>query len=163
LAGYYEHAKPFENEESAYANNVRNFLTDSVSFSTTSISYYDELMELIADGEYDGVTETKSKISDLASEISNDTNLYDEESQMLDGACSVANSSTIYWDEYDDEIEQDIGDWWNKVTADVSGFVGGFLGALTYNNNNGGWSDANPFAAGGTFGGMVSELASDQH
>jgi len=78
-------------------------------------------------------------------------------SEMLKGACSVGYYSSIYWDDYDEGNPQALGGWWKKAIADVGGFISGFVGSLVYNNNSGGF--VNPFADGGTIGGLASKLA----
>ena len=94
---------------------------------------------------------------DIVNQILNDEQLSDDSRNVLLGAVSLAKHSYLFWDSYDrtSRASRAKGKFW----ADVGGFVGGFTGALIYNNNNGSGFDANPFGAGVAVGGFASKLA----
>lgn len=109
-------------------------------------------------------TDFESLMDTLVSDLLADEEMSDQDKCLALGAVALAVHSTRYWNA---QVRGDIfgdtpqakkkGPFW----ADVGGFVGGFVGTLVYNNNNGSGGDLNPFANGAAVGGLASAAAKE--
>ena len=94
------------------------------------------------------------EMDQVAVQVLDDGQINTQSKEILLGTISLAKHSYLYWKEHDG-ANRAKGKFW----ADIGGFVGGFVGSLTYNNNNGGGTDVNPFSTGVSVGTAASALA----
>ncbi len=94
------------------------------------------------------------EMDQVAIQLLDDEHISTQSKEILLSTISLAKHSYLFWKEYDG-ANRAKGKFW----ADVGGFVGGFVGSLTYNNNNGGGTDVNPFSTGVSMGTAASALA----
>jgi hypothetical protein len=96
----------------------------------------------------------------LENQIINRKDINSDSKELLLGAISVAKNSAFFWIIETDFLEGKKGKG-KVILADVGGFIGGFLGTLVYNNNNGGSPDINPFGSGVAIATLSSALAKE--
>lgn len=120
-----------ERDEKAYLNEVESIL--------------------LADFENEQFVD---EMDQVAIQVLDDDQINAHGKEILLGTISLAKHSYLFWKEHDG-ANRAKGKFW----ADIGGFFGGFVGSLTYNNNNGGGTDVNPFSTGVSIGTAASALA----
>lgn len=145
-------------------------ITDGHGFFTAEKAMSDRFVGDVLDKLEDILLEAPNekklvkRMRKLTIEVQLDARLELETKAKLLGAIAVAEQSVAYWnsasryDFFDGiALERRAGAFW----ADISGFIAGFTGALTYNANNGSGPDVNPFATGVAVSSLASKAAKE--
>ncbi len=147
---------------SSIQNDFSQIMTspDNYLFGLALPSQVMQVLSQVSNIIYQG-NNVSQQLDNLALSTSNASGLSTQNRDMLMAAIALAKHSNAFWEENED-TQAGLSDKWKKRIADLSGFTAGFLGALTYNNNNGSSGiDVNPFSSGAAVGGLASKAFGD--